>query len=150
MTKRKEINANMCPAWRDRAERILAAGDDDPSRQDWLRHSEACAECRWLQQDETRFRVRLAQLPSTGVARIAGAVMARARETRRAPLGRRDIAWWVAGSAAGVVLGLWLAAALPNGSPTSQTQAMESPVGGFSDEFDQFIGELTGVEEMSS
>lgn len=76
--------------------------------------------------------------------------MARARETRRAPLGRRDIAWWVAGSAAGVVLGLWLAAALPNGSPTSQTQAMESPVGGFSDEFDQFIGELTGVEEMSS
>ena len=145
MTKRKHNTTQLCPAWRDRAARLLASGDENPMRQEWLGHSRDCPDCRKWREDEARLQKLLAGLPLPGEARVAGMVMARIRE-RRAPLGKRDLAWWLAGSAAGVALGLWLAAVMPNTPNNATATAQNGATSGsswFSDELDQFIGEFT-------
>ncbi len=114
-----------CAAWRRRIPRLTALPEDAPERRVWEEHTTGCPECNRVLAEETEFQRQFAALPEPGPAFIATAVMRRVRQPHRSAirLRPRKIAWGLASSLAGVALGFWIAAALPN--PSGKVDPLE-------------------------
>ena len=101
--------------------------------------------------DEAGIRLAVNELPDPGPARIAASVMRKIRRQEPAKLviRRRELAWGFAGSLAGVLLGLWLAGAVPDMSPTLLNGEYIAEFAELDDEIDQLAWEMSeSLEDM--
>ncbi len=99
--------------------------------------------------DEAGIRLAIDELPDPGPAGIAASVMRKIRRQERLPLviRRRELAWGFAGSLAGVMLGLWLAGAVPDISPTFLNGEYIAEFAELDDEIDQLAWEMSESPE---
>ena len=95
--------------------------------------------------DEAGIRLAVSELPDPGPARIAASVMRKIRQQEPIPLviRRRELAWGFVGSLAGVMLGLWLAGAVPDMSPTLLNGEYAAEFAELDDEIDQLVWEMS-------
>jgi len=143
MTHRRNNITAGCPEWVDQVPALLELPEDDEVRMAWEQHTANCTSCRAVLYNEIRLRAQLEKLPDPGPARIANRVMHRIRGKERSyiPFRPRDLGWGLAGSLAGVLLGVWLAGAIN----TMPVQA--NPLSGY----EQILSELTeGIDPLMS
>ncbi len=118
--KKRDISSG-CAEWCDQVQAILDLPAEDEIRKAWEKHAASCEDCAALLESEKRLHAHLADLPDPGPARISQSVMNRIRlKERKQRLFRlRDLGWGIAGSVAGILLGILLA----NVSETKTTEA---------------------------
>lgn len=95
--------------------------------------------------DEVAIRLAVNQLSHPGPAGIVASVMRKIRlqEPAKFVIRRRELAWGFVGSLAGVLLGLWLAGAAPDMSPTLLNGEYITEFAELDDEIDRFAWEMS-------
>lgn len=95
--------------------------------------------------DEAGIRLAVNELPDPGPAGIVASVMRKIRRQEPAKLviRRRELAWGFVGSLAGVMLGLWLAGAVPDISPTLLNDEYAAEFAELDDEIDQLAWDMS-------
>ncbi len=133
-----------CREWSSRIPALLDSPRSDEARQVWERHAEFCELCRAAREKEVAFRAAFQQSLNPGSAYVAALVLDRIRiSTMYEPLfRRRDLIWSLAGVAAGVLLGLVLAVALPDSA--SKTNTLDAYAGILSDLNEETLPYWTG------
>lgn len=101
-----------CPSWKPEIRKVLGLSADDPDRVEWERHADSCPECRNVLQNEREFQRSYGSLLDPPPVFISAAVMNKVRRARDRAFRLRPghLAWGMAGSLAGIVLGVYLAA----------------------------------------
>ena len=152
--KRSIINPSVgCAVWRERVPHLLGLPDDDPGRIAWKSHAGDCPDCRRALAEEADFWGLLGRLPEPGPARVVSTVMQRVRQPRGiAALFRpRELVWGLAGSFAGVVIGILIAGALPpdvnRGEPAA---GYETVLTEMEDDMEQLMWEFTSTEQQEA
>jgi len=138
-----------CRIWQPQIERLLGLPDDDPERISWIRHTAECPACREALVREQQFAQQVVEMPEPERAEIADAVMRRIRARNRDALSvkPRDLAWGLAGSLAGVILGLWIAGSPPEPTLYSSSDQYSSEFAELQDDLDLFTWELVDETE---
>jgi hypothetical protein len=130
-----------CPEWRPRIGHLLGLATEDPDWIGWARHSSECAACRKALEAELRFRSLMSSIADPGRAMVSPAIMRRIRRRDpRAILRRHDLTWGLAGSLAGVILGILLTYTVFV-APESQATDDSQTSGVLTDEIDQAFGD---------
>ncbi|NQT34333.1 hypothetical protein HQ587_04015 [bacterium] len=94
--------------------------------------------------DEAEIRLAVNELPDPGPAGITASVMRKIQqEPAKLVIRRREFALGFAGSLAGVMLGLWLAGAVPDMSPTLLNGEYVAEFAELDDEIDQLAWEMS-------
>lgn len=143
--KRKSNHIGVgCHTWQSQIERLLGLPDDDPERIVWVNHAVECPECGLALAQEQEFKQLMVEIPDPGRAVIADTVMRRIRTGNRDVLTvkPRDLAWGLAGSLVGVILGLWIAGASPDQIQISSTDLYASEFAELQDDIDLFTWDL--------
>lgn len=130
-----------CKEYRPQIQRLVELGADDPERILWERHSADCPECSKVLSDEMNLREDFASLEDPGPAYISSRVLSRIKRAEVQPIRIRirDIGLGLAGTLAGVVLGVVIA-----GSNVKSVQA--DPLSGYDVYFQQMD---SGLEDLT-
>lgn len=137
-----------CPVWAGKTHRLLGLAGDDPERLEWESHARECRLCGGVLADEASFQRALLALPDPGPARVADDVMRRVRSVHTRPLFRpRELAWGLAGSVAGVLIGLLMASTAPGVNGMTREPQAQASFTELSDEIDALTLELAADDE---
>ncbi len=143
MSRRNDDRHIGCSEWRNQIPSLIDLPAGDEVRAVWERHAADCPQCRAVLDEESKFRELFVHLPDPGPAYLAGRVMTAVREARgaRQLFRLRDLVWATTGVVAGVVLGFWIAGAVPSTSNRIQPGAV----------FEEALNQLpSGLDELIS
>lgn len=139
-----------CAEWKDEIKALLELPADHPVRRNWENHAKDCSSCRAVLEDETGFQEMFDRIPDPGPAFVSGRVMRAVRLQHRqtGPFRKRDLLYGLIGSAAGVILGLWLTGVVSNGSTQIQPAAVyAAAIADIPTGLDELVGVFTTTEE---
>ncbi|MDP8239717.1 MAG: hypothetical protein P9X24_11560 [Candidatus Hatepunaea meridiana] len=150
--KRGFVNASDhtgCPEWSSKLPHLTSLSHDDPERIEWEQHAEDCRECKVVLQQELDLVRSLTVIHDPSPARISYSVMRKIRQRKETSIKvrPREVSWGLAGSLAGVLLGIWLAGVVPNGSTIAATNSSTEEFVAFEDTIDQLIWEMSSISD---